>query len=202
MKFRYISPQYPLILASGSPRRKRLLLSLGIPFKAIPSCIKEDNHGQEYSPEEFALNMARKKAKKVYDKIKGSWVLGADTIVLLDGDILGKPKNYKEARDMLTRLSGREHLVITAFCIIAPSGRIDHLESVRSNVMIRKLTDEEIDAYIETKEPFDKAGAYAVQGIGAFMVEGIKGSYSNVIGLPLCELILALKKVKALSHFP
>ena len=201
MNFRYISPEYPLILASISPRRRHLLLSLGIPFRVIPSDVKEGD-GKGYNPEEFALNMARKKAEKVFNKIKDGWILGADTIVLVDDQILGKPRDYEEAKSMLIKLSGREHVVITGFCIIGPSGRTYHMESVRSEVMIRRLQEEEIKAYLETKEPFDKAGAYAVQGIGAFMIKGIKGSYTNVVGLPLCEVILALKRVGALSKFP
>jgi len=201
MNFKHISPEYPLILASASPRRRHLLLSLGIPFKVIPSHVEEDNeHG--YAPEKFALDMAKKKAENVYAKIKNGWVLGADTIVVVEEDILGKPKDYKDAKDMLAKLSGREHTVITGFCILRPSGKISHMESVRSKVIIRELTEEEINAYLDTKEPFDKAGAYAVQGIGAFMIKSISGSYTNVVGLPLCEVILALKKIGALGKFP
>ncbi len=201
MNFRSISAEYPLILASGSPRRKDLLLSLHIPFKVFPSQV-EENNDWGYAPEEFALNMAKKKAKDVFDRLKDGWTLGADTIVVVDKDILGKPKDYKDAKDMLTRLSGRKHTVITGFCILSPSGLVSHIEAVRSEVMIRELAEEEIDAYLKTMEPFDKAGAYAVQGMGAFMIKAIKGSYTNVVGLPLCEVILALKKIKALDKFP
>ncbi len=201
MNFRSISAEYPLILASGSPRRKDLLLSLHIPFKVFPSQV-EENNDWGYAPEEFALNMAKKKAEDVFDRLKDGWTLGADTIVVVDKDILGKPKDYKDAKDMLTRLSGRKHTVITGFCILSPSGLVSHIEAVRSEVMIRELAEEEIDAYLKTMEPFDKAGAYAVQGMGAFMIKAIKGSYTNVVGLPLCEVILALKKIKALDKFP
>lgn len=201
MGFRRISWQYPLILASASPRRKDLLSGLGIPFKAIPSQIDENND-YNYSPEEFSLNMAIKKAEDVRNRIKDGWILGADTIVVMEDDILGKPRDCKDAKEMLFRLSGRQHIVITSFCIFDPHGRISHMESVRSEVVIRKLTEKEIDAYLDTKEPLDKAGAYAVQGIGAFMVKSINGSYTNVVGLPLCEVILALKKVRAIEEFP
>ncbi len=201
MNFRSISAEYPLILASGSPRRKDLLLILHIPFKVFPSQV-EENNDWGYAPEEFALNMAKKKAEDVFDRLKDGWTLGADTIVVVDKDILGKPKDYKDAKDMLTRLSGRKHTVITGFCILSPSGLVSHIEAVRSEVMIRELAEEEIDAYLKTMEPFDKAGAYAVQGMGAFMIKAIKGSYTNVVGLPLCEVILALKKIKALDKFP
>jgi len=200
-RFKSISKDYPLILASSSPRRKELLQNLGIPFKIHPSNIEEKAVNVDEF-EEFALNMATEKAKCVYDKLKDGWILGADTIVVIDGKLFGKPRNYQDAKNMLNVLSGREHTVITGFCIIDPSGEISHSESVTSKVNIRKLSEEEIDAYLATKEPFDKAGAYAVQGIGAFMIKSINGSYTNVVGLPLCEVIVALKKIKALERFP
>jgi len=201
MVFKYISKDYPLILASSSPRRRILLSGLGIPFKVLPSQIKGEENDKN-KPEKFATGLAIKKARNVYLRTKDGWVLGADTIVVLNENIIGKPNDYEDAKRMLRYLSGKEHIVITGFCILNPSGEIAHIESVKTKVKIRELSEEEIEAYLNTKEPFDKAGAYAVQGIGAFMIKSINGSYTNVVGLPLCELITALKKIKALKAFP
>ncbi len=200
-RFKSISNDYPLILASSSPRRRELLQNLGIPFKVYPSNIEEKAFNIN-DFEKFALDMAKKKAGHVYSKLKDSWILGADTIVIVDGKLFGKPKDYDDAKNMLSTLSGKEHTVITSFCIIDPSGELSWAESVISKVNIRELSQEEIELYLATKEPFDKAGAYAVQGIGAFMIKSINGSYTNVVGLPICEVILALKRVKALERFP
>jgi len=201
MSFKPISKDYPLILASSSPRRRELLTTVGIPFKVVPSKIEEDiNSMTEF--EQLAIEMAKQKAQEVYNRLGDGWILGADTIVVIDGKVFGKPKDLKDAEYMLKTLSGREHIVITGFCIVNPLGDISHIEAVKSKVFIRELTSDEIKAYLSTKEPFDKAGAYAVQGIGAFMIKAITGSYTNVVGLPLCELILALKKIKALTKFP
>jgi len=201
MKFKSISESYPLILASSSPRRKELLSNLRIPFRVIPSRVDERFDGDK-DFREFTMSMAKEKAMEVYDRLKDGWILGADTIVLVDGRLFGKPKNYDDAKYMLKFLSGREHIVITGFCIIDPGGNPFHIEAVESRVRIRELSEEEIDAYLETGEPFDKAGAYAVQGIGSFMIKSINGSYTNVVGLPVCEVIFALKKAGALRKFP
>ncbi len=198
--FKFISNEYPLILASASPRRSSLLTGLGIPIKVVPSTIEENDNTED--PVMFSLNIAHKKAEDVYSKIKDGWILGADTIVVIDDNILGKPRDYMDAKKILKRLSGRKHMVFTGFCILNPLGRIAHMEHVKSEVVIRDLDDKEIDAYLATGEPFDKAGAYAVQGVGSFMIKGIYGSYTNVVGLPICELILALKKIKAIPNFP
>ncbi|RLB09340.1 MAG: septum formation protein Maf [Deltaproteobacteria bacterium] len=200
-KFKYISRDYPLILASSSPRRRELLQNLGIPFKIYPSNVEEKiSDTDEF--EKFALEIAEKKARYAYNKLKDGWILAADTIVVVEEKIFGKPKDYNDAKRMLSILSGREHTVITGFCIIDPAGELSWKESVISKVTIRELTEEEIDSYLATKEPFDKAGAYAVQGIGSFMIKKINGSYTNVVGLPVCEVILALKKIKAVAKFP
>ncbi len=200
-KFKSISKEYPLILASSSPRRRELLLNLRIPFKVIPSRVDEKFDGTE-DFREFAMSMAKEKAMEVYDRLKDGWILGADTIVIVDGRLFGKPKDYDDAKHMLKFLSGREHTVITGFCIIDPGGDLSYIEAVESRVRIRELSEEEIDAYLETGEPFDKAGAYAVQGIGSFMIKSINGSYTNVVGLPVCEVIFALKRLGALRKFP
>jgi len=200
MSFSAISTQYPLILASASPRRKRLLTQIGLPFRSVTSQVTEDD--KTVDPTRASLFLAEKKARQVYSSTRDSWVLGADTVVSIDSDILGKPKDKEEARRMLFLLSGKEHRVITGFCILNPSGKPAYSEAITTTVRIKKLTEQEIDAYIATGEPYGKAGSYAIQGIGAFMVESISGSYTNVVGLPLCALIKALILVGALDCFP
>ena len=195
-----IDDTYPLILASASPRRKRLLAQMGLPYRAVVSRVNEE-HGAE-SPVDLCRNLAVLKAKEVYTREKSCWVLGADTIVVVRGRVLGKPKSHEDAERMLSLLSGKDHQVITGFCLLNPSGRIAHSESVITLVRFKSLTEEEIAGYIRTGEPFGKAGAYAIQGVGAFMVESISGSYTNVVGLPMCALIKALVQCGALSVFP
>jgi septum formation protein len=128
--------------------------------------------------------------------------LGADTVVVLNKTILGKPRDHEEARSMLLCLNGKEHKVITGFCLLDPLGRLAHLDAVETLVRFKHLAKEEIEAYIATGEPLGKAGSYAIQGIGAFMVEGITGSYTNVVGLPICALVKALLAKGALKTFP
>jgi septum formation protein len=150
----------------------------------------------------MACILAEKKAMDAYSRSKKNWVLGADTIVVLQETILGKPLDYEEARSMLTLLSGRKHEVITGFSIINPSGKAVHTEHVSTIVTIKNLSEREITAYIGTGEPFGKAGSYAIQGKGAFMVKEIAGSYSNVVGLPVYQVIEALLALGALDVFP
>ncbi len=200
MTFPIISKENPLILASASPRRKRLLQEIGLPFRSQACDIYEQ--GIEDSPSNMACILAEKKAMDAYSRSKNNWVLGADTIVVLQETILGKPLDYEEARSMLTLLSGREHEVITGFSIINPSGEAAHTEHVSTIVTIKNLSEREITAYIGTGEPFGKAGSYAIQGIGAFMVKDIAGSYSNVVGLPVYHVIEALLALGALDVFP
>jgi septum formation protein len=200
MSFSAISTQYPLILASASPRRKRLLTQIGLPFRSVASQVTEDD--QTVDPTRASLFLAEKKARQVYSSTRDYWILGADTVVSIDSDILGKPKDKEEARRMLFLLSGKKHRVITGFCILNPSGKPAYSEAITTTVRIKKLTEQEIDAYIATAEPYGKAGSYAIQGIGSFMVESISGSYTNVVGLPLCALIKALILVGALQCFP
>jgi len=200
MKFPTISKEYPLILASASPRRKRLLQEIKLPFRSLACDIHEE--GIEDSPSNTARILAEKKAMDAYSRSKNNWILGADTIVVLQETILGKPLDHEEARSMLTLLSGKEHEVITGFAIIDPSGKVAHTEHVSTLVTIKNLSKREITAYIATGEPFGKAGSYAIQGIGSFMVKGIAGSYSNVVGLPVYALIEALLALGALDAFP
>ncbi len=200
MDFPHISAQSPLILASASPRRRRLLSQIGLPFRVIASNVSEKNIAG--GPAHTCCILAGQKARHVYPQTEASWVLGADTIVAIDSKILGKPKDDKEARQMLALLSGKEHRVITGFCVLNPSGEVAHSEAVTTLVRVKNMTGQEIKAYVATGEPYGKAGSYAIQGIGIFMVETISGSYTNVVGLPLCAVIKALVSTGALKGFP
>ena len=183
-----------LILASGSPRRRDLLEQIGLVFEVIPSSAAEDIFPDE-TPEELVQRLSLAKAREVAERqeVTGRWFIGSDTIVLSDGFILGKPTNDDHARQMLRQLSGREHQVLSGIAIIDQKSGRQHVEAVATRVRFRELTDDEITRYIATGEPADKAGAYAIQGLGVCFVAGIEGSYSNVVGLPLCRLTLALK---------
>lgn len=182
-----------LVLASSSPRRKQLLEEIGLKFDIFPADIDEDIKKGE-SPEEHTLRLAEKKAKTAAKKVKDSWVIGADTIVFIDSRILGKPSDIHEAREMLLLLSGRYHKVATAFCFFNSATGENIKRVVDSRVKIKNLTNKEIEDYLKTGEPLGKAGAYAVQGIGGFMVEKIEGSYTNVVGLPMEEFQKVLEE--------
>ena len=211
MNFKTISRDYPLILASASPRRKHLLRQIDLPFRPLSSKI-EEKEGIDEPPAVISITshgtnghtclLAEKKARTVRSKSGESWILGADTIVVCEDIILGKPGSHDEARSMLLLLKGKEHKVITGFCLLDPSNRLAHKEENTTLVKMKELTDDEIDAYIATDEPFGKAGSYAIQGVGSFMVEAISGSYTNVVGLPLCALIKSLLSTGALKRFP
>lgn len=200
MRFPPVSAQSPLILASASPRRRRLLSQIGLPFRVMESNVKETNTGE--SPERICCVLAEHKALSVYPETEASWVLGADTVVAIENSILGKPMDDRDATRMLGCLSGKEHRVITGFCVLNPSGETAHTEAVTTFVRVKKLTKKEIKEYVATGEPYGKAGSYAIQGIGAFMVEAISGSYTNVVGLPLCAVIKSLFSIGALKSFP
>ncbi len=200
MNHPFVHPDSPLILASASPRRKRLLQQAGLPFQVAPADIQEDYGGED--PEQTVCALAVQKAEAVKQGFPEQWILGADTVVLQGGVILGKPADRDQARSMLERLSSREHRVVTGFSIHAPSGGAVHREAVTTMVRFRALNQGEIERYIATGEPFGKAGAYAIQGMGDCMVESISGSYTNVVGLPLCTVIQALLAVGALARFP
>jgi len=201
MSHQRINKQNPLILASISPRRKAILKQIGIPFDSAGSMINETQYKQ-IKPTDIACQMAVRKVKSVQHAYNNRWILGADTIVVIDKTIFGKPKNPGECRDMLLCLKGKTHEVITGFCIHDPGKKLVHLEAVMTKVKIRELSDIEIAAYIKTGEPFGKAGAYAIQGIGSFMIEEINGSYTNVVGLPVYEVIRAMITCGALKDFP
>jgi septum formation protein len=178
----------PLILASASPRRKRLLRSVGLDFQIEPSRIAESGLPSG-NPAVDAERWAHVKSASVSAAFPDSWVLGADTIVVLDGHIFGKPADPGDAVRMLAKLSGRTHEVITGRCLMKTAAGIHKTGSVLTRVWFKDLSASEIDAYVRTGEPMDKAGAYGIQGIGAFLVKAIEGSYTNVVGLPLCEVL-------------
>ncbi|MBT8356532.1 MAG: septum formation inhibitor Maf [Desulfobacterales bacterium] len=178
----------PLILASSSPRRKYLLKQAGLDFTVIPSNFDE-NSVSLTTPETYVKVLAEAKATDVSVSYPDSWIIGADTIVVIDGKILGKPDSKDHARTMLKSLSGKTHQVYTGYCICCSGKERSFSNTVKTDVLFKKLSDNEIEWYINTPEPFDKAGAYAIQGLGTFIVRSIKGSYTNVVGLPVCEVI-------------
>lgn len=186
-----------IVLASASPRRSELLESAGILFRVVPADIDEEPLPEE-PPVDHVLRLAEEKAKASAQKSEGKFFLGADTIVLCDGEIMGKPKDAADAERMLKKLSGVPHEVVTGFAIYDKERDGAVREAVRTKVYFKQLRDEEIADYIATGCPFDKAGAYAIQGGAAHMVQKIDGSYTNVVGLPLCEVVEALRVLGAL----
>jgi len=201
MSHRPINENNPLVLASISPRRKAILKQIGIPFEPAGSMIEETLYG-ETQPADIACHIAIQKVESIQPVYNNRWILGADTIVVINKTIFGKPKNPGECRDMLHLLKGKTHDVITGLCIHDPGKKLVHLEAVMTKVKIKELSTNEIEAYINTGEPFGKAGAYAIQGIGSFMIKEINGSYTNVVGLPVYEVIKALITCGALKDFP
>jgi len=182
-----------IILASASPRRKMLLAQIGLKFEVAPGNYEEHiDPGLE--PHALARKLSLEKASQVAGKHKSSIVIAADTFGVLGDRIIGKPQTAGEARQMLRALSGKAHSVITGFGIIDTETNKTLSRSVETRVHIKKLTPAEIDAYVKSGEPLDKAGGYAIQGLGAVIVEKIEGDYYNVIGLPLGALVEALKE--------
>ena len=172
-----------LILASRSPRRSELLRSLGLEFEVSPSKVEEVTD-PEQSPEQNATNIARDKARWVARQNPGSYVLGADTMVVLDREIIGQPTDEEDACRILSKLAGKQHRVITGVVLITPEAQ-EYETAVVSTVTLKLVSENEIRSYVATGEPLDKAGAYAIQGKGSFLVESWEGSYSNIVGLPL-----------------
>ncbi len=185
-----------IILASASPRRAELLDTAGIRFETVPGELEEIYQPGE-TPAEHVLRLATEKALEVAGKSEGRFFIGADTIVLCDGEIMGKPKDQSDAERMLAKLSGNVHEVITGFTVYDKEVNSAIDGTVSTRVYFKPLHKEEIDAYIETGCPFDKAGAYAIQGGAAYMIRKIEGSYTNVVGLPLCEVVEALREMGA-----
>ncbi|HDQ04825.1 MAG TPA: septum formation inhibitor Maf [Deltaproteobacteria bacterium] len=183
-----------VILASSSPRRRELLRSLGLKFKTVPAHIDEDYLEGE-TLRQHVVRLARNKAGLVAEKYPDAWVLGADTIVVVDGQILGKPENKTQAKKMLQKLNGRTHKVYTCFVIARRNSRVSKTRVIQSTVRFKNISPDEMKWYISTKEPYDKAGGYAAQEKGASFIKALRGSYTNVIGLPLCEVLEELKKL-------
>lgn len=165
----------------------------GVSFTVVPSRITEERHDSE-TPQAYALRLAREKALEVAQRHPGAWVLGADTIVEINGEVLGKPQNEADGARMLRLLADRTHRVVTAFALVNGNGHIQTHQAVTSTVTFKPLSDEQIRAYLATGEPFDKAGAYAIQGLGAALIERLEGSYTNVVGLPMDEVLAVLRE--------
>ena len=194
-------PEHPiprLILASASPRRRELLQQTPLRFRVIPSHTEEARRREE-TAQTYVARIAAEKARAVAERQPGFWVLAADTIVVLEGQVFGKPTDLDNARQILTTLSGRPHQVMTAFVLLDTAGKTTAAEVVTSQVTFKELSASEVTAYLATGEPFDKAGAYAFQGKGRDLIAQVSGSHSNIIGLPLDEVTAALRAVGLLS---
>ena len=190
-----------IILASGSPRRKELLLQIGIVPEIIVSHVEEKITSD--IPAEVVMSLAEQKAVDVAKEMpEGTVTLGSDTVVAADGKILGKPKSHEEAYEMIRCLAGRSHQVYTGVCIVkkGPEGEADTVVSFydETDVNVSPMTEKEIREYADSEEPMDKAGSYAVQGFFARYIDGLKGSYANVMGLPVHLVYQELKKLGAL----
>ncbi len=213
-----------LVLASASLRRKELLEMVGFAVKPMPSQIDETPLPDE-APEVFVKRMARGKVLAVVERIQQTlypdaeaarvdlggrmsresplrWVLGADTAVVLDGRILGKPADHEEAAEMLRALQGREHLVTTGFCLVDMRKSKEGIQAVHTVVRFKRMNRQEVEKYLSVGESMGKAGAYAIQGVGAYLVESIQGSYTNVVGLPLCQVIEMMEEMGAHDIMP
>ncbi len=182
-----------IILASASPRRKQLLKKIGLKFRVEPSNY-EENISCELEPHELAKSLSLEKARLVAKNYKNALLIAADTFIVFEGKILGKPRTNTEAKEMLETINGKPHSVINGFTIVDTGNNKALSRSVETKVHLRKLSSNEIDAYVRSKEPLDKAGAYAIQGLGSVIVEKIEGDYFNVIGLPLSALTESLKE--------
>ncbi len=216
---------YQLVLASASPRRKDLLERIGFAVKIVPAEIEEKMEPEE-DPTEFVKRMARTKVLSVVNRLKGTmathaesherqstgrgkkrdgpdrWVVGADTIVVVDGEIMGKPVSQDEAFDMLQKLSGREHTVVTGFCVFDLVKNKEGIQAVISTVRFKPMSRREIEKYLSVGESADKAGAYGIQGVGSYLIDSIDGSYTNVVGLPLCQLMEMFEEMGAHDILP
>jgi septum formation protein len=180
-----------LILASGSPRRKELLEQINVSFTIVKSDIEEIINKDEH-PSEIVQSLAIQKARDVLERNMDSIVIGADTIVAIENNVLGKPKDSEEAKEMLQSLSGKTHVVYTGVAFVTKDQEESFYEETK--VMFWNLTKKDIDNYIKSGEPFDKAGAYGIQGLGATLVKKIEGDYFNVVGLPISRFIRELHR--------
>lgn len=185
-----------LILASNSPRRRELLRNAGIEFTAQPAQVDESRRTGE-SAADYVERLAREKALAVaQSSAPGDLVLGADTAVVTAGQILGKPKDAADATRMLRLLSGGTHYVVTGICVVRAPEKIEALERESSTVTFNPLTEEEIQSYVASGEPLDKAGAYAVQGLASKFIARVEGSFDNVVGLPVLRVVELLKSLQ------
>lgn len=182
-----------IILASASPRRKEILENTSVKFDVMASSIKELTIDGE-SPCQMVMRLAFEKGMDIASRQKSDLIISADTIVVIDNTVLGKPENEIEARKMITSLSGRTHQVITGISLINLDNNKKIIDYVISNVKFKNLSEEDINDYIRTKESLDKAGAYGIQGYGALLVDEIQGDYFNIVGLPISRLSDLLKK--------
>lgn len=213
-----------LILASASPRRKELLERVGFSVKTVPADIDEQSNGNE-DPEEFVKRMARTKVLAVVNRMRSTmasnapegmlaspvykkgdaparWVVGADTIVTLNGELMGKPRDQDHAFEMLQKLCGTEHRVVSGFCVFDLDKNKEGIQAVVSRVRMKRMTRPEIDKYLAVGESMDKAGGYAIQGVGSYLIDSISGSYTNVVGLPLCQLMEMFEEMGANDILP
>ncbi len=183
-----------LILASRSPRRRELLERMGISFQVMEPEVEEEL-GRGETPRAFVERIAREKATEVAQRAPGAWVLGADTVVVLGEEVLGKPRDEEEAASMLRRLSGRVHKVLTAFSLLNLAEGRSFQGVEETKVKFIPLQEADIRWYVSTGEPLGKAGAYAIQGAGGAFIEWIKGSYTNVVGLPVAQILGPLREI-------
>lgn len=188
-----------IILASNSPRRRELLGLAGIEFDVIPASFDEESV-PFMEPSEYTKLLAEQKALETARNYPEHMVIGADTIVVIDSQILNKPTSRSDAVRMLGMLSGRTHTVFTGFCLACLAEHRIITDSVATDVRFKNLSNEEIEWYASTDEPYDKAGGYAVQGAGVFMIESINGSYTNVIGLPVSTVLSHLMETGFISY--
>nr|WP_320009931.1 Maf family protein [uncultured Desulfobulbus sp.] len=183
----------PLLLASASPRRKDFLNGLGLTFSIHPADIDETPLPAE-NPEAFALRMARDKAQVLSSQYSHKCIIAADTVVALDQQIYGKPESPEQALSFLKQLQGRTHQVITGFSVLAREHNLETWSTETTLVTFGQFSTSVLQSYVNSGDPLDKAGAYGIQGIGTFLVQSIEGSYSNVVGLPLNQLLNTLLK--------
>ena len=181
------------ILASSSPRRRELLASIGMNFEVVPSNVPEEHQPGE-APEEYVARLSREKASAIAAKHRHNWVIAADTTVLLGDELLEKPVDRRDAERMLATIAGKTHIVYTGVTIEHAATNYRETRVAESEVRMLPLSPDDIAWYVATGEPLDKAGAYAVQGIGAMFIESIHGSYTNVVGLPLALLFQMLRR--------
>ena len=182
------------ILASSSPRRRELLTSIGLPFDVVPSHIPEEHQPGE-APEEYVARLSREKANAIATAHPSRWVIAADTTVLLGDQLLEKPSGKADAIRMLSLIAGQTHIVYTGVTLQNVGRQVRETRVAESEVRMLPLSRSDVEWYVDTGEPLDKAGAYAVQGIGGMFIESIHGSYTNVVGLPLAMLFQMMRKV-------